>query len=324
MKGDRVVVTGGAGFIGSHLADALLGRGASVCVVDDLSSGREENLAAVRQEIDFVRGDVRDPELLDRCFAGARFVFHQAAVVSVAASVEDPERSASVNLGGTLVVLQAARRCGVERVVFAASAAAYGAAPRLPCREEDPPDPRSPYALEKVAGEYYCRLYTGLYGLPAVALRYFNVYGPRQRPDSDYASVIPAFVDACLAGRNPVIYGDGGQTRDFVFVGDVVRANLLAATAPAAAGQVLNVASGRQVSLVELLAHVQAACGTALEAVHAAERPGDVRHSCGDPGRAAEVLGFRAEVDLGEGLRRTLRGLAGAAASRTARMQAGI
>ncbi len=316
MKGSRVVVTGGAGFIGSHLVDELLRLGASVRILDDLSSGREENLAGVRDRIDFVRGDVRDAELLRRCLEGARFVFHEAALVSVAASVEDPQRSASVNLGGTLAVLEAARRCGVERVVFAASAAAYGAAPRLPCREGDAPDPASPYAVEKVAGESYCRLYTRLYGVPAVALRYFNVYGPRQRPDSDYASVIPAFVDACGSWRRPVIYGDGEQTRDFVFVADVVRANLLAATAPAAPGQVLNVASGRAVSLRELLAEVQRVCGTDLEPVHAEERPGDVRHSRGDPERAAEILGFRAEVDLREGLRRTVRSSSGGVPAR--------
>jgi UDP-glucose 4-epimerase len=300
------LVTGGAGFIGSHLVDRLVREGWRVRVLDDLSSGREENLEASRASIELVAGDVRDPSLLERCVRGVEVAFHQAAVPSVPRSVAEPIRTHEVNVTGTLLLLEAARRAGVRRVVYAASSSAYGDAPELPKVESLPPRPRSPYALQKWVGESYCQLYTSLFGLETVALRYFNVYGPRQDPNSEYAAVVPRFVTACLCGEPPVIYGDGEQTRDFTYVDDAVAANLLAAEAPRAAGEVANVAGGRRASLRELLAAVADLCGVRPEPRHEPARPGDVRDSLADLSRARELLGYAPEVPLREGLARTV------------------
>jgi nucleoside-diphosphate-sugar epimerase len=299
-------VTGGAGFIGGHVVEHLLAAGWEVRVLDDLSTGRAENLAGVRDCVELIRGDVRDPAAVARALAGAEVVFHQAAIPSVPRSVEEPIRTNDVNVAGTLQVLEGARRAGVRRVVYAASSSAYGDTPVLPKVETLPATPLSPYALQKYAGEIYCHQYTVLHGLETVALRYFNIYGPRQDPESEYAAVIPRFVRAALSGERPTVYGDGEQTRDFTFVGDAARANLLAADAERAPGAVINVASGRRTSLNQLWAGIRRTLGSTLEPHHAPPRPGDVRDSLADLGRARELLGYEPAVSLDEGLRETV------------------
>jgi len=306
-----VLVTGGAGFIGSHLTDALLERGYSVRVLDDFSSGREENLAAAAGRIELLRGDLADAATAARAVEGAELVFHQGAVPSVPRSVAEPVRTNRVNVDGTLEVLEAARRAGVRRVVYAASSSAYGDTEVLPKVETMPASPRSPYALQKYAGEVYCRLYYELYGLETVALRYFNIFGPRQDPKSAYAAVVPLFASACLRGEPPTIHGDGEQSRDFTFVADAVSANLAAAESPKAPGHVVNVAGGRRVTLNELLATIQTIIGSHVQAIHGPARSGDVRHSLADLARARELLGWQPNVMLEEGLRRTIEALKG-------------
>ena len=300
------LVTGGAGFIGSHLADRLVDDGWRVRVLDDFSSGRAANLAGSEATLELLRGDLRDAALLRRAVAGVEVVFHQAAVPSVPRSIAEPERTHDVNVNGTLRLLEVARHAGVRRVVFAASSSAYGDTPELPKVETMPANPLSPYALQKYAGEQYCRLYTNLYGLETVSLRYFNVFGPRQNPESEYAAVIPKFVTACLLGRPPRVHGDGEQTRDFTYVRDVVRANLLAADSDQAVGTVVNVAGGRRMSLNQLLRHIVELTGAEVEAEYAPPRPGDVRDSLADLGRARELLGYRPSVDVREGLLETV------------------
>jgi len=307
--GRRALVTGGAGFIGSHLSDQLLAEGWSVRVLDDFSSGRPENLSSVRDQVELLRGSVCDEDLLRRAVAGVEVVFHQAAVPSVPRSLAEPLRTNEVNVTGTLRLLEAARRGGVRRVVYAASSSAYGNTAELPKVETMPPSPLSPYALQKYAGEVYCRLYHSLYGLETVALRYFNVFGPRQDPASEYAAVVPRFIVACLSGSRPVVYGDGEQTRDFTFVADAVQANLRAADAPGAPGAVLNVAGGRRTSLNALLGLVREITGSDVAARHEPSRPGDVRDSLADLGRAHALLGFEPAVSLREGLVRTVDAL---------------
>jgi UDP-glucose 4-epimerase len=299
-------VTGGAGFIGGHLSEKLLAEGWSVRVLDDFSSGRAENLAAIAGEIEIVRGDIRDADTVAKAVDGVEVVFHEAAVPSVPRSVAEPLRTNSVNVDGTLLVLESARRAGVRRVVYAASSSAYGNTPTLPKVETMPAQPRSPYALQKYAGEVYCRLYTELYGLETVALRYFNIYGPRQDPKSEYAAVIPRFATACFSGVRPRIYGDGEQTRDFTCVIDAVRANLLAADAPRASGTVCNVAAGARTSLNQLLAEIRRQTGAQVEAIHDPPRGGDVRDSLASLERSRELLGYEPSVDLREGLRITV------------------
>ncbi|RIL04886.1 MAG: LPS biosynthesis protein WbpP [Proteobacteria bacterium] len=303
------LVTGGAGFIGSHLVDALLAAGWRVRVLDDFSSGRDENLAHARERIDLVRGDFADPDTAARAVAGVEVVFHQGAVPSVPRSVAEPIRTNRVNVDGTLNVLEQARQAGVRRVVFAASSSAYGNTEELPKVETMPPNPRSPYALQKYAGEVYCRLYHELYGLETVALRYFNVFGPRQDPKSEYAAVVPRFATACLRDEPATIHGDGETSRDFTFVSDTVRANLLAADAPDAPGHVINVAGGRRISLDELLRTLQKITGSSVAPIHGPARVGDVRHSLAAVGRARALLGFEPAVELEEGLRRTVESL---------------
>ena len=302
----RALVTGGAGFIGSHLAERLVREGWEVRVLDDFSTGREENLADVRGRIELLRGDLRDRALVARGVAGAELVFHHAAIPSVPRSVEDPLRSDAVNVHGTLGLLESARAAGVRRVVFAASCAAYGDGGDLPKREDAAVRPASPYALQKYVGERYCRLYSELFGFPTVALRYFNVFGPRQNPDGDYAAAIPRFIRACLRGEPPRIFGDGAQTRDFVYVDDVIGANLLAAEAEPAVGSVVNVASGVETSVNELVEAVRGLTGFAGQAVYAPRRVGDVERSVADIGAARALLGWAPTVSLREGLRRTI------------------
>ncbi len=300
------LVTGGAGFIGSHLVDRLVAEGCAVRVLDDFSSGREANLATSADAVEVVRADLRDGEALARACDDVDVVFHQAAIASVPRSVAEPLLTNAVNLDGTLAVLEAARAAGARRVVFAASSAAYGDDPEMPKRESQPARLISPYALQKYASERYCRLYAELHGLETVALRYFNVYGPRQDPQSDYAAVIPLFVTAALSGDPVRIFGDGDQTRDFVFVADVVEANWRAACQPGVAGALLNVASGRRTSINELAAIVGDCLGRDIDVNYEPPRPGDIRHSWADVSRIEERLGFRPRTDLKEGLALTV------------------
>lgn len=308
-NGRVALVTGGAGFIGSHLADGLVAAGWRVRVLDDFSSGRKENLAHLERDAEVLEGDIRDADLLGRALRGVEVVFHEAAVPSVPRSVAEPFRTNDVNLGGTLRLLDEARSAGVRRVVFAASSSAYGDTPTLPKVEVMPATPMSPYALQKYAGEVYCQLFTDLYGLETVSLRYFNIYGPRQNPKSEYAAVIPRFIVACLRGERPHIYGDGEQTRDFTFVGDAVRANLLAADAEAASGQVMNIGGGSRTSLNTLLGTIREITGSKVEAVHEPARAGDVRDSLASLERAEKLLGYVPQVPLREGIERTVEAM---------------
>jgi len=304
----KALVTGGAGFIGSHLAEGLVRRGHAVRVFDNLSTGSLDNLAPVRDAVEVVTGDLRDGEAVRRAVAGAEVVFHQAADPSVPRSISHPRDCYDINVLGTLNLLAAARDAGCRRVVFASSCAVYGNDPRQPKSEELPPAPESPYASSKLAGEELCQVFTRVYGLEAVALRYFNVYGPRQSPDGPYASVIPRFIADLKAGARPRVFGDGEQTRDFIFVGDVVEANLRAATADEAVGEVVNVGSGRSTSLNTLLTVLAPLIGSTVEPIYEAERPGDVRHSLAEMSKARRLLGFEARTPLAEGLAQTVRG----------------
>jgi nucleoside-diphosphate-sugar epimerase len=302
----RALVTGGAGFIGGHIVERLLLEGWEVRVLDDFSTGRAENLESVASQIELLKGDIRDVALVTRAVEGMEVVFHEAAVPSVPRSVAEPVRTNDVNVNGTLNVLEQARQAGVRRVVYAASSSAYGDTPTLPKIESMPATPMSPYALQKYVGEVYCRLYASLYGLETVALRYFNIYGPRQNPDSEYAAVIPRFLRACLRGEAPHIYGDGEQTRDFTFVGDAVQANLLAADAKRASGHVMNVGGGARTSLNLLLETIRQITGTKLRAIHEPARAGDVRDSLAALDRARDLLGYVPGTSLRQGLERIL------------------
>ena len=296
----RVLVTGGAGFIGSHLVDALVARGDEVIVLDDLSSGHRENLAGTNAEL--IVGSVADMSIVRGAVEGCALVFHEAAIASVPKTVESPLETNDVNLRGTLNVLQAAGDVGVGRVVFAGSAAVYGDDTPLPAREDAAPRPMSPYAVEKLASEHYLRVWSGLYGVEAVTLRYFNVFGPRQDPSSAYSGVISIFVDRLLTGRSTTIFGDGEQTRDFVFVRDVVQANLLAARVPGADGGVFNIARGDRTSLNDLYAHLARIAGGPERPEYGPGRSGDIRHSVADIDRARSVLGYAPVTSIADGL----------------------
>jgi UDP-glucose 4-epimerase len=304
-RGFGACVTGGAGFIGSHLAEALVGLGAEVSIIDDLSAGRLENLEPVRRRVRFVEGSILDPAALLDAAQGAQVIFHQAALTSVPASVENPHRYHEVNATGTLRVLEAARvgPGDTPRVVVASSSSIYGDRDESPLQESMVPRPMSPYAAAKRAGELFLRVYAVCYGLSCVSLRYFNVFGARQRPDSPYAAVIPKFAQALLRGDRPVIYGDGSQTRDFTHVSDVVRANLLAgATTSALTGQVINIACGRRTNLLELLETMAGIVGVEPDPQFAPPRVGEVLHSCADIGLAREILAFAPATSLEAGL----------------------
>lgn len=301
----RALVTGGAGFIGSHLADALLKGGAEVVVLDNLSTGRRDNLANAGDRIHWIEGDIRDRETLDRAVAGCDTVFHQAAVVSVPKTVDDPVTSAQVNEIGTLNVLEAARAAGVRRVVLASSSAIYGDDPTVPKTEAMAALPRSPYAVQKRVGEHYARLYTELYGLSTVCLRYFNVFGPRQDPGSPYSGVISIFMSRAVDGQPPLIHGDGEQYRDFIYVTDVVRANLLAATRPGIGGTVFNIGTGRSVSINRLWDLVCDLTGRRLDPAYGPTRAGDIRESVADVAAAADGLEFTPEHAFQAGLTAT-------------------
>ncbi len=299
------LVTGGAGFIGSHLCEALVGRGERVRVVDSLVTGKRLNLAHLPQ-VEFLEGDLAEIDVARRAVEGMDYVLHQAAIPSVPRSVSDPVTSNRSNVDATLNVLVAARDAGVRRVVYAGSSSAYGDTPTLPKHEDMPTNPLSPYALQKLVGEQYLAMFTRLYGLDTVTIRYFNVFGPRQDPSSPYSGVISLFISALVDGRQPIIYGDGGQTRDFTYVANVVDGVLRACHAPGIAGQMMNVATGGRISLNELLATLCGLLGVSTTAVYKEPRAGDVRDSQADIGRARRLLGYEPGVNLRDGLERTL------------------
>jgi nucleoside-diphosphate-sugar epimerase len=301
------LVTGGAGFIGSHIASALIAGGARVRILDDLSTGHRENLEEIGGDIDFIQGSVADEEQLNKALDGVELVFHEAAIPSVPRSVEDPRQTHIASVDGTFSLLEAARDHKVRRVVYAASSSAYGDQPTLPKSEQMLPDPLSPYAVAKLVGEYYCQVFTRVYGLETVSLRYFNVFGPRQDPGSQYSGVVSRFISALLSNERPVIYGDGEQSRDFTYIENVVFANLSAAEANDAAGKVINVANGERITLNQLLAELKDLTGKQeVTAEYLEPRVGDVRHSLADITMARELLGYESKVDLREGLRRTI------------------
>jgi UDP-glucose 4-epimerase len=300
------LVTGGGGFIGGHLVDRLLELGHAVRVLDNFSTGHRANLRRALAHIELIEGDLRDPDTVRRATQGAEIVLHQGALPSVPRSVNDPRTTNAVNVEGTLNVLLAARDAGVRRVVVASSSSVYGDTPTLPKVETMPPMPRSPYAISKLAAEQYTCAFAALYGLEAVALRYFNVFGPRQDPTSQYAGVIALFCTAALRGRPYTVQGDGLQSRDFTYVENAVQANLLAATAPDVAGQVFNIACGQRITLLDMVAILNRLAGRELPVEYGPPRAGDVRHSLADIGRARQLLGYAPAVDVAEGLARTL------------------
>ena len=304
----RVLVTGGAGFIGSHLVDALVARGEEVRVFDNFSSGSHANLTESAEKVEIIEGDLRQPAEISAAVDGIDFIFHQAAFVSVPESLEKPSACYASNVQGTIDLLEAARQASVEGVVLASSAAVYGEPQKMPLSEDDVPQCLSPYASSKVFNENLAQLYTSAFDLPVTALRYFNVYGPRQSPDSDYAAVVPRFIQRMRHGQAPRIFGDGRQSRDFIYVGDVVRANLLARTTEDAVGKAFNVCSGRETTLLEMVDVLARLFPDAPPAEFTDPRPGDVMRSLGDPDTAARHLGFRAQIKLHDGLQRTAEG----------------
>ncbi len=303
---NRYLVTGGAGFIGSALARALLARGERVRIIDDFSSGKRENLSDIADDIELFEGSILDDAVMARAATGVRVIFHEAAIPSVPKSIAEPVENHAVNATGTLKVLEAARRAGVRRVVYAASSAAYGDDPSLPKIETMVPRPISPYGATKLAGELYCQVYASAFGIETVCLRYFNVFGPRQDPQSEYAAVIPKFITRALGGEIPVIFGDGTQSRDFCFIDNVVEANLLAASAEGASGHVYNVACGTPTTLNDVVTLIGDALGRPLTARHDPERSGDIKHSVADISAARAGLGYTAAVNFVEGLRQTI------------------
>lgn len=303
----KVLVTGGAGFIGSHIATALVERGDEVRVLDNLDTGKRENLAHLAGKVEFIEGSVTDPAVVARAIESVEVVFHQAALASVPRSVSAPLDTNAVCVTGTVNVLDAARKAGVRRVVYAGSSSAYGNDPTPSKNEQIVPAPVSPYAAAKLAAEYYCQAFTATYGLETVTIRYFNVFGPRQDPDSEYSAVIPIFVSLMLKGKRPTIYGDGLQSRDFTFVSDIVRGNLLAAESKDVAGRVINVATGKQFTLLDLVASINRVLGTSIEPVFADPRLGDVRESLADITLARKMLGFEPSVSFDAGLERSIK-----------------
>ena len=303
----KYLVTGGAGFIGSNLVAALVKRGHGVRVLDDLSTGHAENLSEFGASAELMKGDIRDLATARHAVKGVKYVFHEAALPSVPRSVADPLLSNDVNTGGILNMLVASRDEGVEKFMFASSSSVYGDTPVMPKTEEMLPAPLSPYAVQKLTGEHYCRIFFSLYGLQTYALRYFNVFGPRQDPASQYAAVIPLFLGAIKAKKGPTIYGDGNQTRDFTFVDDVVAANICCCNAPAsAAGQVFNVACGRKITVNDLAHGLIKITGSSVKPVYAPPRVGDVRDSQADSSKAMEILGWKPSVEFIDGLKRTV------------------
>ena len=300
------LVTGGAGFIGSNIVRKLVEQGERVRVLDDFSTGKKENLVGIEDRVEVVVGSFIDRKLVNRVLQGVRFVLHQGAIPSVPRSVADPVKSNEANITGTLNMLEGAREAGVERFVYAASSSAYGDTKVFPKVEDMPAKPLSPYAVGKYTGELYARVYADIYSLPTVSLRYFNIFGPYQDPASEYAAVIPKFILAMLNGEVPVIYGDGEQSRDFTYIDNAAAANLLACKSEKVGrGEVINVACGERFTLNQLVKQLSEIMGLEVEPEYAEARPGDVKHSLADISRAEELLGYRAEVDFKEGLKRT-------------------
>jgi len=298
------LVTGGAGFIGSHIVDRLVDMGEKIRVLDDFSTGKIENISRHLDKIDLIRGSIVDMDVVRGAVDGVDYILHHAAIASVPRSVNDPIESNQTNITGTLNVLVAARDAQIRRLVFASSSAVYGDLPGLPKTEDMHTDPLSPYALGKLAGEHYCHMFTNLYGLETVCLRYFNVFGPRQDPSSEYAAVVPKFLSMMLDGRAPTIFGDGLQSRDFTYVENNVTANMLACHQPGIGGEVMNIACGESFTLLDLVSHLNHVLGTDLEPTHAPGKPGEVKHSMADIDKAREVLKFIPQVSFEEGLRK--------------------
>lgn len=305
-EGMTVLVTGGAGFIGSHLAERLVQEDIEVRILDNFSTGRRENLAAVASHIEIIEGDICDYQVVREAMWGVEVVFHEAALCSVARSLEEPQNTNAVNIGGTLNVLLAARDGGVRRVIYASSSSVYGDTNALPKQETQTPAPASPYAVTKLTGELYCCTFYQLFGLETLSLRYFNVFGPRQDPDSPYAAVIPRFIGALLRGEPPAIEGDGQQSRDFSYIDNVVEANLLAMKAKSGFGEALNVACGQRTTVVQLAGYLMKLVGVSIQPVHCQPRPGDVRHSLADITKADTLLAYSPRTDLLAGLRHTV------------------
>jgi len=298
----KFLVTGGAGFIGSHIVDALVKNGDRVCVLDDLSSGRLENLEGVKDKIEFIQGDIRDKAVTKTVIQGVDYVLHQAALRSVPKSLNNPELYNDVNINGILNILNAAREAKVKRVVFASSSSVYGETDKLPEREDFLPLPISPYALTKLAGEYYCRIFSEIYGLETASLRYFNVFGPRQSLENEYAVVIPKFIACMLKDEKPPIHGDGKQTRDFTYVENVVEANLKAATTKGIKCEVFNIACGKANSVLDIVRCVNKILKKDIKPEFTPERQGDVKHTLGDIGKAKKLLKFEPKIDFEKGL----------------------
>lgn len=304
------LVTGGAGFIGSNIVRGLLKKGYQVTVLDDFSSGKPENLTEIRSQIRFVEGSILNTSLLEQIVPQVQKIIHQAAIPSVPVSLKYPCESHQVNTTGTLNLLEAARKYHIQRFVYASSSSIYGDSPVLPKHESMTPNPLSPYAVNKLCGEHYCKIYANLYQLETVSLRYFNVFGIRQNPHSEYAAVIPKFIDCFLKNSPPTIYGDGNQSRDFTYVDNVVEANILASTVPSLAGNIFNVASGGQaITLNQLVQKLQRIFNTSLEPRYQPERLGDVKHSLADTTAIQNQLGFQPKVSFDEGLQKTVNWL---------------
>jgi UDP-glucose 4-epimerase len=300
------LVTGGAGFIGSHIVARLLANGEKVRILDDFSTGKWSNLEGFRNDVEVIEGDLRDPGALARAVRGCDVVYQQAALRSVPRSIDDPRANNDVNVTGILNLLIAAKEAGVRRVVYASSSSVYGDDPTLPKVEDQTPRPISPYAATKIMGEYYCRIYSQLYGLETVSLRYFNVFGPRQDPESRYAAVVPRFITAALAGEPLEVHGDGLQSRDFTYIDNVVAANLLAGDAPGAVGEAFNIACGARYSLLDTVEAIEKGLGHKVKREHVESRAGDVKHTLADIGKARRLLGYEPRVAFADGMARTV------------------
>lgn len=303
----KYMVTGGAGFIGSNIAEELVRLGEEVVILDNLSSGHEKNIEHIRSEVEFVEGDIRDRSTVGKALKGVDYVLHQAALASVPRSIENPVLVNEVNIAGTLVMLEESRAAGVKSFVYAASSSAYGDTEVLPKKENMVPRPLSPYAVSKLTGEYYCSVYSSIYGLPTVSLRYFNVFGPRQDPKSQYAAVIPIFVSQFLRDERPTIFGDGEQSRDFTYVTNVVKANILAAGCEGVGGRSINIACGERYTLNELFSRLKEIFRSELDPIYSDPRPGDVKHSQADISLAEELLEYSTEISFEDGLEKTVR-----------------
>jgi len=304
---ERYLVTGGAGFIGSNIAEELVNREAEVRVIDNFLTGKRENIAAFLDKIEFIEGDIRDFEICRRALKEVDFVLHQAALPSVPRSIEDPLLTNDINIKGTLNLLLASKEAKVQKFVFASSSSVYGEDPRLPKKEDIVPKPLSPYALTKLVGEMYCQIFSRLHGLSTICLRYFNIFGPRQDPFSQYAAVIPNFINITLNGENPVIFGDGEQSRDFTYVANVVEANILAAKTHDVSGAVINIACGERTTVNSLADKINEILDGNIKPIHDKPRPGDVRHSFADISKAKKILKYTPRISFREGLERTIR-----------------